>query len=501
MNSKKSMGEILYDLLPQLYKVEDAKQKPIPYPLKRYLQVAGIGLDFMRSKIEGHVNMFDLDKAPPELLPHLAKMLGFEFPYDMTEKEQRSLLKVIPILYKLKGTKAVFHYLAGQIFELEAKTYSEWVSRGGQNGENLIKITVETKGELSDLQTRIDRYYRYSELFRPVNHKLFWQIILYYTDVYDKRKILDEYGIEQLFIDDDHIVPLGNERLLNHLILNRDGFPLLKGDVYDIKSKYTEELIETLKYIEDDFSVKIGEDELFLDYISGIIDLDSYSISKVLDDYDFETVFIDDDVVEYLTNSNYLLNHLLLNSGKTVPIIGDSYKLMQKYAEELIEAIGCIEDDVSNSLGEDELVFEAISGIVDSDVYNENLIIGENYEEVVIINDNLEEFEQDKKLNTFGLNESRIYNFKWESYNVNKISESFSQDLLMADGDDVYNNSGKDDSYFSEITTVTDIEVYLATKDDNYRYDVITDLTNCLNVGMLNSTILLSKKPTITVYQ
>ena len=410
MNSKKSMGEVLYDLLPQLYKVEDAKQKPIPYPLKRYLQVAGIGLDFMRSKIEGHANIFDPDKAPPELLPHLANMLGFEFPYDMTEKEQRSLLKVLPILYKLKGTRTVFDYLARQIFGLDAKAYSEWVSRGGQNGENLIKINVEANGELSNLQTRIDRYYKYSELFRPVNHKFFWLIILYYTDVYNKQKILDEYEIEQLFIDDDHIVPLGNEHLLNHLLLNQDGFPLLKGDVYDIKSKYVEELIETLKYIEDDVSAKISEDELFLDYISGI---------------------------------------------------------------------------------------------VDDDVYNENLLVGESFTETVIVDDNFEQVGQEDELNEFILNNtnSKIWGLKWESYNSTQITESFSQDLLMTSEDDVYNNSGKDDSYFIETATINDTEIYLATKEDNYRYDVLTNLTNCLNIGMLNSTILLSKKPAITVYQ
>ena len=404
------MGEVLYDLLPQLYKVEDAKQKPIPYPLKRYLQVAGIGLDFMRSKIEGHANIFDLDKAPPELLPHLAKTLGFEFPYDMTEKEQRSLLKVLPILYKLKGTQTVFDYLARQIFGLDAKAYSEWVSRGGLKGENLIEINVEASGELSNLQTRIDRYYKYSELFRPVNHKLFWRIILYYTDVYDKQKILDEYDIERLFIDDDHIVPLGNEYLLNRLLLNQDGFPLLKGDVYGIKDKYAEELIEILKYIEDDFSDKTREDELFLDYISGI---------------------------------------------------------------------------------------------VDNDVYNENLVIGESFSEIVIIDDNFEQIGQEDKLNAFILNNtnSKIWGLKWESYNPARITESFSQDLLMTGEDDVYNNSGKDDSYFIETATINDTETYSATKDDNYRYDVLTNLTNCLNVGILNSTILLSKKPAITVYQ
>ena len=404
------MGEVLYDLLPQLYKVEDAKQKPIPYPLKRYLQVAGIGLDFMRSKIEGHANIFDLDKAPPELLPHLAKMLGFEFPYDMTEKEQRSLLKVLPILYKLKGTQTVFDYLARQIFGLDAKAYSEWVSRGGLKGENLIEINVEASGELSNLQTRIDRYYKYSELFRPVNHKLFWRIILYHTDVYDKQKILDEYDIEQLFIDDDHIVPLGNEHLLNRLLLNQDGFPLLKGDVYNIKDKYAEELIEILKYTEDDFSDKIREDEL---------------------------------------------------------------------------------------------VFDFISGIVDNDVYNENLVIGESFSEIVIIDDNFEQIGQEDKLNAFILNNtnSKIWGLKWESYNPARITESFSQDLLMTGEDDVYNNSGKDDSYFIETATINDTETYSATKDDNYRYDVLTNLTNCLNVGMLNSTILLSKKPAITVYQ
>ncbi|AEZ50528.1 hypothetical protein F400_gp081 [Bacillus phage BCD7] len=201
------MGEELYNLLPNIYKEEDSKIKPDPLPLKRFMQVVGTGLDFMREKIDGHFNLYDIDKCPPEFLPHLFRQIGFDIPYEMTEIEQRGLLKLVPTLYKLKGTSAVFDYLARQIYSKEATTNVVWKNRtynpdGTVKDRNRIVITIDVnEGTGEDkIAQKLELFSKQAEKFRPVNHELFPSIILYYEDKYneDRSRFDDSYHYEEV---------------------------------------------------------------------------------------------------------------------------------------------------------------------------------------------------------------------------------------------------------------------------------------------------------------
>jgi phage tail-like protein len=294
---RQPMGETLYNLLPPVYHREDAKIKPDQYPLKRFLQVNGVGLDFMRGKIDGRASLFDLDNTPVELLPHLAKMLGFDFPYDMSVKEQRNMLKLLPTLYKMKGTQSVFDYLSRQIFGLDAKAYSDWVSRGGDNGENLIRINIEANGETANLQTRIDRYYKYSDKFRPVNHKLFWSIILHYVDEYKRQdKMSVEYMIDILKMNEG-IETFNRSKL---------------GDLIDFQE---------LKETQTDAYTFRDREEILLD-LAKDLNTDIYNENRIVTESFLDRLLIDD---SYPLYDDRLVSSFILNSSRTSALQGEIY--------------------------------------------------------------------------------------------------------------------------------------------------------------------------------
>lgn len=403
MAKKKQMGEVLYDLLPQLYKKEDAERTH----LKRFLQVNGVGLDFLREKTEGYSNMFDLDRTPSELLPHIAKMMGFDFPYDMTVQEQRSMLKLLPTLYKLKGTNTAFDYLARQLFGLDAKAYSEWVSRGGDNGENQVRINIEANGETTYLQTRIDRYYKYSEQFRPINHKLFWKIMLHYNDEYKRQeKSSIEYMIDRVFINDDfdpNLMP----RLNNGLILSENGIvlPRLMGEFYDRAN-----------------------------IVGDIFNFDKITSNEGNDNY---TVPREEIILDYVTSSY-------------------------------------------------------------TDIYNENKIIVDNFTEVIRIDDDFP-LSADTLNNDLILNVGKMPELRGDVYDKSKIFVSYEKDVLLDNHSEVYNKEVIAEEEIITSIKYTDVDTYSKVKDDTL-IDKAISLVNSLNVATLNSTMLLSKNPTITYY-
>lgn len=180
-------GEKLYEMLPAIYKDEDAKIRPHPYPLKRFMKIAGTGFEHLEDKLQGHYNLYDLDRTPSELLPYLAEMMGFDFPYEMTEVEQRSFLKVLPLLYKFKGTAQVFDYLGQVIFG--ASTRVESTYRMNVDPElaykHVIDVYVQVAGSTSDIAVRADRYNKFAENFRPLNTELNPVVQLFYSDIYE----------------------------------------------------------------------------------------------------------------------------------------------------------------------------------------------------------------------------------------------------------------------------------------------------------------------------
>lgn len=363
MNTNKQMGELLYGLLPDLYKKEDAGRTH----LKRFLQVNGVGLEYLRGKTEGHANMFDLDKTPPELLPHIARMMGFDFPYDMTVKEQRSMLKILPTLYRMKGTQSVFDSLARQLFGLDAKAFSEWKSRAGDNGENQIQINVEANGETANLQTRIDRYYKYSEQFRPINNKLFWRIVLHYVDDYPRQeKMQIDYLVDKLFIDDDFDP---NETfLLNSLILTNSNYktPRLQGDWYDKYNKLGEIYTFDKMFLKDEdiFSRNKEDDSFALDVIR-VASEDSYD-KAVKEAYGIERIYINDD---FPTNASLLSKDFTLNDGKIPALQGEVYNSSKISEQQGKEVLWDMHTDIYNKEDVADEVLMSRMKIEDADSY------------------------------------------------------------------------------------------------------------------------------------
>lgn len=194
-------GKKLYEALPPLYRREDAKVRPKPYPLKRFLQVTGTGFNFLAKKQEGHSDMFNLYKTPSEFLPHLGEMLGYNFPYEMTEIEQRNFLKVLPYLYKFKGTEKVFDYLGIVVYGSKTKVRAEYRNNTdpANNYHHAIDIYLEISGSLSDIIERANRYNKFANNFRPMNTVINPIVQLFYDDVFTRLTNTDIIGETTMF--------------------------------------------------------------------------------------------------------------------------------------------------------------------------------------------------------------------------------------------------------------------------------------------------------------
>jgi phage tail-like protein len=195
-NFLKVDGKYLYDnRLPRVYKRDDAVQKPSPFPLKRYLQVTDVGYQYINDKTDGLFNMYNPDLCPPEFLPYLASMLGFEFPFEMTEREQRQWLKLLPTLYESKGTKNLFRYLGRVVYgkdtDVSAERFPMILNAGVVEEPNTIELRVQVNGDIFDLDKRTDNFRSFAEKFRPVNHRLDVLIALFYADEYEKSRLAD----------------------------------------------------------------------------------------------------------------------------------------------------------------------------------------------------------------------------------------------------------------------------------------------------------------------
>lgn len=193
MSIKRDLASLLYDKnLPQIYRKMDALGKPTPYPLKRFLQVADAGFNYISDKTEGVFNLYDPDTCPPEFIPYLADMVGFEFPEGLPIERQRLYLKNMPDLYKNKGNRRVFNYFGRIAFGPETYVTSarrNWTVT--ESGVNYVELRVEIDGDTKNINLRTDEFRYFAEQFRPVNHKLNVLIALMYYDQYESAQIED----------------------------------------------------------------------------------------------------------------------------------------------------------------------------------------------------------------------------------------------------------------------------------------------------------------------
>lgn len=99
-------AEQLYRLLPGIYRYYD---EPSPTEkgrdqLRRYLGVCGAALDYLRSRAEGLRGLHDVWGARADLLPHLARYIGWDLDLTKDEIAQRMEILFAPELYRTVGT-------------------------------------------------------------------------------------------------------------------------------------------------------------------------------------------------------------------------------------------------------------------------------------------------------------------------------------------------------------------------------------------------------------
>jgi len=121
------MSERLYGLLPALYQQYD---EPTANDngrgqLRRYLQLFGAALDTTRSQQEGLQERHNVDRARADLLPHLARWIGWELDQTLDERVQRSDIRYAPELFSTVGTLPNLQALVTRVtgWECRAKEF------------------------------------------------------------------------------------------------------------------------------------------------------------------------------------------------------------------------------------------------------------------------------------------------------------------------------------------------------------------------------------------
>ena len=190
------LKDLLYERLPELYRREDARVSPSPYPLKRFLEVLTEGgLQELLNYIEDFRKVQNIDECPKELLPLVAQQYGLEFPYDMDEASQRKFIKVLPTLYANKGTEEAFKYLAREIFGQGTNLSTEMAKKpDGMSDEEWEKlgdwqkllVYLEVDGETLKLDNKHLNFVKFCEIIRPVNTTVIPYLAVFYRDIYNR---------------------------------------------------------------------------------------------------------------------------------------------------------------------------------------------------------------------------------------------------------------------------------------------------------------------------
>ena len=110
-------GRALYDQLPAIYRRHDVvtarpgrevgaipEAVPDNGQLRRLVDVFGAGLDHLRGRAEGLLDLHDLDTVDARLLPHLAAWLGWDLSPDVPIPLQRHEVRYAAHLYRITGT-------------------------------------------------------------------------------------------------------------------------------------------------------------------------------------------------------------------------------------------------------------------------------------------------------------------------------------------------------------------------------------------------------------
>lgn len=156
MLNKGELVEYLYNSkLPELYRVEDTKQKP-KLPLYRYLQALFSATDYELDDINGVLLLVDPEKCPDKFLPFLLESFGLTYFEDIDPKYQRRLLNNVGVLFKRRGTYNCVRFLVRALTNLDVKVHYNPDTR--VLTITLLADTIESIRNLATSKKVITRY-------------------------------------------------------------------------------------------------------------------------------------------------------------------------------------------------------------------------------------------------------------------------------------------------------------------------------------------------------
>lgn len=154
--------------------------------LRQLIDVLAAGFDYVKGDADGFRDLVDIDRCPKEFLPHLAALFGFEFPFDLSEEQQRSYLHTIISMYRTKGTAWTLRLAAlriiGSGFDLE-------VANEDHVGKTFdVVLTAQGDGATTQLEQKLEFMV---EQYSPAGMIPSIRIIYYFTEVADSTRAED----------------------------------------------------------------------------------------------------------------------------------------------------------------------------------------------------------------------------------------------------------------------------------------------------------------------
>lgn len=224
-------GDKMYNLLPAVYRLEDRNYN---YPLKRFLHIIGVHLDFLYSVASMPKMFYNPEECPRELLPYLYANYGLRYSEDVPSVFQRKFMAQYGELLTHKGTEQMLRYMVTELSGGYIASFEELDSE--ITGLRKYKIQVAVPGGhpiVSEVQEEIIQ--RYLNEYKPANVEIELVILL--------------VGFASVIIDIDNSLFLKMIlKLLHHYSKTEpvylDGSFTMAGQVYLQGYHYVEQIID-----------------------------------------------------------------------------------------------------------------------------------------------------------------------------------------------------------------------------------------------------------------
>lgn len=317
ISPNKDIAQVVYDLLPEMYRRADSEViKPYSEPLKRFIQVASVGLKDIEGKSDAMKLLRNADFVDERFLDILGRNFGFEFPSGTTVEEKRRLLKNLPDLYKIKGNSDVFDLLARTLFHKSAKTSVDWRYDDVENSRN-VQVTLELGDSAVDnegLEGKRQRFIKLIEYFRPVNVGTAWTMSMFYDVVVELLNQEEEQIVKVNINDNFNPYDKETSTLNSNDTLGVIGFDVKPFNIYG--GNTYPEYFPTDKTVESAFSdlVKLNSDN----------EVAKFSIRETLD-HTLAIIPIEKERAEILTYETFSQDVTIDYSGTmNFGVIGES---------------------------------------------------------------------------------------------------------------------------------------------------------------------------------